>query len=277
MKASEECYPCLQRLVYQAVELATKDTGLRAKAIKEGLQVVEENFSYDVVTIVIAAEIHRTVKEITGNPDPYRQMKDDEVRISRELLGETGSRQDFRDCLALSALGNSMDFFRDFDILRRNMSRRVRFVQDDSAGLERRLKSVSKVLYLADNAGEVFFDIPLVRWMENYAAVTYVVKGSPVQNDITLEDLRRYGVESEFKRMIITGSDAPGVDFSLASPQFSHEFESANLVFAKGMGFYETLSELPAQGRVFHCLMAKCKPVARSLGIPLDSYVAMLR
>jgi uncharacterized protein with ATP-grasp and redox domains len=277
MKASEECYPCLQRLVYQAAELATKDTELRAKAIKEGLRVVEENFSYDVVTIVIAAQIYRTVKELTGNPDPYRQMKDEEVRLSQELLGETGSRQDFRDCLALSALGNSMDFFRDFDILRRDMNRRVGFVQDDSEELERRLKSISEVLYLADNAGEVFFDIPLVRWMENYAAVTYVVKGSPVQNDITLEDLQRYDLESEFKRMITTGSDAPGVDFSLASPQFRHEFESANLVFAKGMGFYETLSELPAQGRVFHCLMAKCKPVARSLGIPLDSYVAMLR
>ncbi len=277
MKASGDCYQCLQRMAYQAAELATKKAGLREKAIKEGLRVVEENFSYDVVTIVIAAKIHRVVKEITANPDPYREMKDEEVRISRELLGEVGSKQDFRDCLALSALGNSIDFFRDFDILRRAMKRRVEFVRDDSEGFEKRLESANKVLYLADNAGEVFFDLPLVRWMENYAAVTYVVKESPAQNDITREDLKRYGLESEFKRVITTGSDAPGVDFSLASPEFKREFESADLVFAKGMGFYEALSELPAQGRVFYCLMAKCNPVARSLGVPLDSYVAMLR
>jgi uncharacterized protein with ATP-grasp and redox domains len=43
------------------------------------------------------------------------------------------------------------------------------------------------------------------------------------------------------------------------------------------MGYWETLSELPARGKVFHLLKAKCGPVARSLGVPLNSYVALLR
>jgi len=43
------------------------------------------------------------------------------------------------------------------------------------------------------------------------------------------------------------------------------------------MGNYESLSELPEEGKVFYCLMAKCRPVANSLGISLNSYVAMLR
>jgi hypothetical protein len=49
------------------------------------------------------------------------------------------------------------------------------------------------------------------------------------------------------------------------------------LVLAKGMGYWETLSELPAQGKVFYLLKAKCKPVADSLGVALNSYVALLR
>jgi len=48
-------------------------------------------------------------------------------------------------------------------------------------------------------------------------------------------------------------------------------------VLAKGMGYWETLSELPAQGRVFHLLKAKCQPVADSLHVALNSYVALLR
>jgi len=43
------------------------------------------------------------------------------------------------------------------------------------------------------------------------------------------------------------------------------------------MGHYEALSGCPPEGKVFYCLKAKCQPVAESLGVPLNSYVAMLR
>jgi len=43
------------------------------------------------------------------------------------------------------------------------------------------------------------------------------------------------------------------------------------------MGHYEALSELPPKGKFFYCLKAKCQPVADSLGVPMDSYVAMLQ
>ena len=88
MKAASDCYQCLRRLVHQAAELATSDTQLRAEAIDEGLQIVERNFSYDVTTITIATEIHKAVKEITGNPDPYRGMKDEEINSKERYLTE---------------------------------------------------------------------------------------------------------------------------------------------------------------------------------------------
>jgi hypothetical protein len=132
-------------------------------------------------------------------------------------------------------------------------------------------------LYLADNAGELFFDMPLVQWMKQSAQVIYVVKPSPVQNDLTLEDVKRSGLEAEFGRVMSTGVASPGIVFSLASAQFKREFESADLIFAKGMGHYEALSELSPEGRFFYCLKAKCQPVADSLGVPINSYVAMLQ
>jgi uncharacterized protein with ATP-grasp and redox domains len=113
--------------------------------------------------------------------------------------------------------------------------------------------------------------------MKSYAEVTYVVKPSPVQNDLTLEDVRTSGLETELGRVMSTGVASPGIVFSLASARFKREFRSADLVFAKGMGHYEALSELPSKGRFFYCLRAKCQPVADSLGVPINSYVAMLR
>jgi hypothetical protein len=113
--------------------------------------------------------------------------------------------------------------------------------------------------------------------MRQFADVIYVVKPSPVQNDATPEDIRKAGLEAEFGKVITTGIASPGIIFSAASEEFKQEFESTDLILAKGMGHYEALSELPQQGKFFYCLMAKCQPVADSLRVPLHSYVAMLQ
>ncbi len=279
MKASRDCYECLQRLAYQTVGLATNDEQIRARATEESLKVLRDEFSCDRVSIVIATKIHDVIREITENPDPYREMKDKEIAVARELSSETklGHNSDFGDCLRFAALGNTIDFFRPLDDARRDMRGRLDFAVDDSERLEARLRGASEVLYLADNAGEVFFDLPLVKWMRRFAHVVYVVKASPVQDDVTPEDVRRAGLEAELGEIITTGTATPGIDFSVASAQFKNEFDTADLIFAKGMGYYESLSELPAEGRVFYCLKAKCQPVADSIGVPLNSYVAVLR
>ena len=276
MKAASDCYQCLRRLVYQAAELATNDAQLRAKAIEEGSKLVERDFSYDVITITIATEIHKAVKEITANPDPYRGMKDEEIRVSRELCRRISPAQDFRSLLQLSVLGNSMDFFRGAETIKGDLEKPVKFALDDADRFEQKLGNATEVLYLADNTGEVFFDLPLIRWMERSVEVTYVVKEAPAADDITFEDLRRCGLEGELERVITTGTATPGVILSQASEEFKRELESADLVLAKGMGYYEALSELPSDGRMLFCFMAKCKPVADSLGVPLHSYVAMM-
>jgi uncharacterized protein with ATP-grasp and redox domains len=77
--------------------------------------------------------------------------------------------------------------------------------------------------------------------------------------------------------VITTGTDTPGVDMDMASDEFKLEFEAADLVLAKGMGYWEALTELSPRGKVFHLLKAKCRPVADSLGVGVNSYVAVLR
>jgi uncharacterized protein with ATP-grasp and redox domains len=281
LKLYRECYQCLSNLVVQAVEMATENEQLREKARKEGLKILDEDFSYDAVSIVVATRIHNIIKGITQNPDPYRFMKNTEIETARELfLKLRGSFGDsFKDLLQLAVLGNTLDFFRPIKEMKDNMNnvRHVEFIIDDSGRFEILLKRAHKVLYLADNAGEVFFDIPLLKWMRQYVAVLYVVKSLPVQNDLTLEEIRSIGLEDEVVPVITTGTATPGVDFSQASEQFIQEYNTADLVFAKGMGYYESLSEFPATGKVLHCLVAKCGPVADSLKVPLNSYVAMLR
>jgi uncharacterized protein with ATP-grasp and redox domains len=279
MKLATGCYECLRRLLCQAAELATGDASLKQRATEEAMKILDNEFSYSQLSIVIATKIHKVIKEATHNPDPYKAMKGREMMLARELYAELRSRykDDLRGCLKLAAAANVIDFFREPDSIKDDIRRPVSFAVDDSEQFEAKLKDAGKVLYLADNAGELYFDLPLVKWMKQFTQVIYVVKPSPVQDDLTLEDVRGSGLEGEFGKVTSTGIASPGIVFSLASAQFKREFESADLIFAKGMGHYEALSELPPEEKFFYCLKAKCKPVASSLGVPINSYVAMLQ
>jgi uncharacterized protein with ATP-grasp and redox domains len=279
MKLAPDCYECLRRLLCQAADLATDDVSLKQRATAEAKKILDNEFSYSQLSIVIATKIHKIVREVTNNPDPYRAMKEREMTLARELYTELSSRykDDLRSCLKLAAAANAIDFFREPGSIKDNIREPVRFAIDDSGQFKAKLKDVGKVLYLADNAGELYFDLPLVKWIKQFAQVIYVVKPSPVQDDLTLEDVRKSGLEGEFGKVISTGVASPGVFFSSASAQFKQEFESADLIFAKGMGHYEALTELTTEGKFFYCLMAKCTPVADSLGVPINSYVAMLQ
>jgi len=278
MKACNYCYECLQKLAYQAAELATDNEQAKARATEESLRILQDDFSLDCVSIVVATKLHDAVKEITGNHDPYRQMKDKEIMLAEQLSKQIRVEpNDFRNCLEFAALGNTIDFFRPLDFIQQDIKEPVNFVIDDSKQFETKLKHTRRILYLADNAGEMFFDLPLVRWIRRQASVAYVVKSAPVQDDITVEDIKRAGLEDSLGEIMTTGTATPGIDFSQASAEFQREFNSADLILAKGMGYYESLSELPADGKVFYCLRAKCQPVADALRVPLNSYVAMLR
>lgn len=279
MKATKECYPCLANLVRQAAELATDDYRLRVKAIDQGLKLLGRKFSTDKTSIAVATMLHRVVREVTGNVDPYSRMKEAEVDLAKSLRREwqTNHGESLRNRIILAVRGNNIDFFKDMKQIKEGLRLPVEFAVDDTPELEKKLEKAESILYLADNAGEVFFDLPLVGSLEDFAPVTYVVKDSPVQNDITLDDLERFGLAEELSRVITTGTDTPGVDMAMASEEFKAKFEAAGLVLAKGMGYWETLSELPSQGKVFYLLKAKCQPVADSLGVTLNSYVALLR
>ena len=280
MKLTDECYHCLKRLVVHAAELATADYSLQSDVENAGIKMLDRHYSKDEVSIVVASKIHHEIKKVSGNNDPYRKIKDREIELARVMFEQVRGKYEntLTDLIKLAVLGNSMDFFKPVESINANdVNERISFYIDDTALFERKLQTAKRVLYLADNSGEVFFDIPLVKYIGQIAEVKYVVKALPVQNDLTLEEIRIAGVEEDLEEIIDTGTATPGIDFAQASLEFVQEFEAADLILAKGMGYYESLTELPATGGVFHCFRAKCRPVADSAGVPVDSFVAMLR
>ncbi len=69
------------------------------------------------------------------------------------------------------------------------------------------------------------------------------VKGSAVINDATLEDAGVSGMTRVADKVITTGTDAVGFAANEVSSEFLNVYNSVDLVFAKGMGYAETLTE----------------------------------
>jgi hypothetical protein len=130
---------------------------------------------------------------------------------------------------------------------------------------------------LADNAGEIVFDTLLVEQLKNMGLqVTYVVKGGPVLNDATLEDVEPSGMDKLADKIVTTGTDAVGLLPKEVSEEFMKVYEDAELVFAKGMGYAETLTELKLTKPHLLLFRTKCNPVANYFCAARDKNIAKL-
>jgi uncharacterized protein with ATP-grasp and redox domains len=257
-------------------KLASDDHDIQARALTAGRAVLRAEFSTDRIPTEIATLAQRAIKKASGNTDPFKDVKRREQALAARVIGEmTGRLGNGPEALfSLAALGNTVDFFKNLATAAEEMKRPVKFVLNQIPLLLNRLQEARYVLFLADNAGECHFDLPLYQKLcQDGREVVYIVKAQPVQNDLTLDDLVEYGLNEAFGRVESTGTDSPGLDIEAASPEFKRLYEKADLILAKGMGYYETFSET-GDRRVFHLLRAKCAPVASALGVPEGSFVA---
>ena len=131
------------------------------------------------------------------------------------------------------------------------------------------LTTADQVLFLCDNAGEIVFDRPLLKWI-GAEKLTLAVRGAPVINDATLEDAERSGLTERYQ-VISNGSDTPGTWLEDCSVDFIRQFEAADLVLAKGQGNYETLNQHPRN--IFFLFLTKCPVVAGDLGQSVNTCV----
>ena len=152
----------------------------------------------------------------------------------------------------------------------------TQFSIDESAVLLEALKQAKTMLYLGDNAGEVVFDKLLIEQLvRDYPKleVSFVVKGLPVLNDVTLADAQEVGME-QIARVIDNGDCAPGTVLPRTSEAFQREFAKADVILSKGQGNFESLSGVVKEG-LFFLFTAKCDTVCNEVGVEKFSIVCM--
>lgn len=223
----------------------------------------------------IAQKTYRLVYEITGNNDPFKELK----RLANQHALELYPR--FKEAVAaaddpllsackLAIAGNSIDLgppsgHADIDAIQ-GSALYPPLAIDDYAAFRRSICSSDRVLYLGDNAGEIVLDRILIEELRKIRdfELTFVVRKSPIINDATLDDALYAGIDS-VANIISNGSDAPATVLSQCSPEMLSLYSSADTIIAKGQGNYESLSD--EHGNIFFLLKAKCQLVARWLGV----------
>lgn len=273
MKTYYECLPCLLRQTIEATRLVIDSPTDQEKILRK---ILAEMAKIDMSKSPphMTRQIHKYIKEFTQVNDPYREIKKEFNKLALTFCKELShviqcADNPFETAVKISIAGNIIDFGVRADITKEEVwetlqdciKAPVRF--NSTEELHEAVLQSSNILFLADNAGEIVFDRLLLEMMPIHK-VTYAVRGKPIINDATMEDAYETGI-CDLLRVIDNGSDAPGTILEICSPTFQKEFESADLIIAKGQGNYETLSQLKGK-RIFSLLKVKCPVIAYDLG-----------
>jgi len=280
MKTTLDCIPCFVSQALDAVRLVAGKPEEQAALLRRVLLMLGE-VDLHRTPPEMGRDIHRIIRSVTGC-DPYAELKERCNAMAARALPRVraiieAAEDPFETALRFAMAGNNIDAGVGKPLTSATLNdalRKAAVTPIDHHAVEALRQAVDEagdILYLADNAGEIFFDRLLLERMP-VEKITCVVRGGPVINDATLADARAAGL-TDMLRVIDNGSDGPGTILGDCSPEFLRRYEAADLVIAKGQGNFETLSEEPQN--IFFLLRAKCKVIASHIGCPQGTFLVL--
>jgi uncharacterized protein with ATP-grasp and redox domains len=269
MKTYLDCFPCFLEQALRAARIATNDEKKIKKVLDEvGMMLV--NIPLESTPPESGRLIYHKVSEITGNPDPYREIKRESTKKALSFYPSLKSKVEKSNDRLLTAIriaiaGNVMDFGpnRDFNLIHDVEEILEKdFAIFDYDIFKSYLDRTEKILYIGDNAGECVFDRVLIEEMEK--PVIYVVRDIPIINDATCEDAVEAGID-KVATIMSSGTDGPGAVLRTCSSEFKEVYNNSQFIISKGQGNYEALSN--ERRPIFFLLKVKCHVIADDIGV----------
>jgi len=292
-----DCMPCFTRQALEALRCAGTAEAAQREVMRHVLRALAAEVDLGSSPPEIAQRVHRLVRRLTGDGDPYASLKAraNAIALAAEpqLRASVDAAPDrFAAATRLAIAANALDAGISTSAAvggghgqgrGENRGAADRLVRALRGGLEEPLHGdldefrgavarAERILYLTDNSGEIVVDGLLVEQLPRDRVVV-AVRGAPVLNDATRADARSAGLDA-LVSVMENGSDAPGTVLSDCSPEFKRVFGAADVIVAKGQGNYESLSDVDAP--VFFLFKVKCPLAARHAGLPLGAH-ALLR
>lgn len=296
MKAHLLCIPCTLRSAYGIAAKATESEDLQRRVIAETLKwlsaKMEELMSSCPATL--HTYVFRLAQIICGNRDPFLHLKRESNRLAMKLASnlkrewnKISGAEAFRLAAIGATCGNAIDFeveghYISLEDLESSLLSCIRcgLAIDDTNKLASSLQKTKLILYLLDNAGEIALDKLFIESIaDRYRArILAAVKSGPILNDATLEDALEVGL-NDVAEVVTTGSSSVGLNLDECTEDFKRLLKKADMIIAKGQGYYETLTDLEGliNKPIAYMLKAKCEAVAKFIGVPRGSNIIKLR
>lgn len=286
MKIKPKCVPCLLKRTLYETDLVDPNKGLAV--LEDACRIIGTYELEKSCSATVATEVHKATYDTLGTSDPYKEIKNrcNQAAVSLIPVAEEAienSQDKLKTAVLVSIIGNILDFgipssLENPENLAEAFDRLLEegLAVDDSHVLMKYLKDVNRILYFADNCGEIVFDKLLLRELKRYPIhLTYVVRGEPILTDATMDDAREYRIEEVVDEILTTGCYAVGVDFERMGDDLKVALDQADLIISKGMGNYETFSETDYRP-IIYLLRTKCAPVAQDMGLEMDISIAKI-
>ncbi len=277
MKTTLDCLPCLYKQALGTSRIASQAPALQ-KQIMDAVASLLPDLDMEISPPENAVAIYRLIAKLSECHDPYRKLKDqsNEFALSLKQKAHKTVQESPEPIIAAAkyaVAGNVIDYgthhsFDAEEIL--NNCLNTPFANDDSRCFLEDLAGAERILYLADNCGELVFDGLLLEQLPTNTVVA--VKESPIINDATMRDAACSDLPSSC-RVISNGTDCPGTSLHQCSGEFQEAFSNADLIISKGQGNFETLSESTAP--IYFLLTVKCHVVAEHIKECFDQQVKL--
>ena len=174
MKTNIDCLPCLMRQALQTAKICTASLEVQGKVLKSVASLIAE-CDLETTPPELAGQVYERIKSITGIEDPYAEKKTESNQIAlsvlsslREEIEEKNDAKGAELAIRFAIAGNIIDYgaYQDFDFFSvlqkcRDVQLAIDHVSQLLATIEK-LPKGSEILYLADNCGEIVFDILLI-------------------------------------------------------------------------------------------------------------------
>lgn len=273
MKTSADCFPCFLRQSLQVARVCGCGPELQVEAVRR-IAAVVSGLDPELSPPANARHVYRTLSEVTGCDDPYLQVKkqsnEQALQIVPSLRREIeGQDDEMATAIRFAIAGNIIDYgaYQSINIDRalENSRKQVPAVDHSRLLIDRldTLRRGARILYLADNCGEIVYDSLLIeRLFRRGFSLTVAVKDGPIINDALHEDALAAGLD-RYARIVSNGTRCPGTVLAQCSPEFLQLFAAADLVISKGQGNFESLSEVDRE--IAFLLTIKCPVAARHM------------
>lgn len=270
MLATIECIPCILNQAIRVSYVGTDNHLIRERIVREILGKLQKE-DWKITPMQLAYKCFKHAKTILNRNDPYAKIKKEHNKIAKSYLNKIfnlmkESKKPLRIATNSAIAGNIIDFgpsisFEIDKII--HEIHKLSFAIDHFNIFEKKINTAKTIAYLLDNAGEVIFDIPLLRFLkENNKEVTIFARSEPVANDVTVNDAIELGLDRFGKirgMKLLPNSNGKGIYVG----NLEKTLRNFDLVISKGQGNFELFDEADAD--IFFLLRIKCVPIAKRL------------